>query len=152
MLKKLVFAVVMITLMLSFCSVFADQDGRNCWCNIDKDGCWITGDDGGKIYIMFWSEESRQYIMGTHSAPYELVTVKPESLKILLLKCGTAVPVIYSGASNTDQTDPKEPDTGSPQCDRSNAYYSCIEDCNLKDGLTSCFDQCDENYPGCISY
>ena len=149
MLKKLVFAVVMISLMLSFCSVFADQDGRNCWCNIDKDGCWITGDDGGKIYIMFWSEESRQYIMGTHSAPYELVTIKPENSKILSLKCGTVSPVIFTGASNTGQTDPEDTDTGGPQCDRIDDYYICVNDCHETVGGTSCFEECEKKYPGC---
>ena len=50
--KKIVFCVLLLTLLLSFCTVFADQDGRNCWCNIDEYGCWITGEDSGKTYIM----------------------------------------------------------------------------------------------------
>ncbi len=36
--KKLIFAALLLTLLFSFGTVFADQDGRNCWCNIDEYG------------------------------------------------------------------------------------------------------------------
>ena len=60
-------------------SVSADQDGHDNWCNEDEYGCWVTDEDGGKCYIMFWSEEARAYFMGGHSKPGELVTDKPNT-------------------------------------------------------------------------
>ncbi len=39
MMKKGFFVVMLLTLLFSFCTVLADQDGRNCWCNIDEYGC-----------------------------------------------------------------------------------------------------------------
>lgn len=50
--------------------VFADQEGNNNWCNIDSYGCWVTNEDGGKDYLMFWSESARQYFMGDSTPPY----------------------------------------------------------------------------------
>ena len=58
-------------------SAFADQNGNDSWCNTDEYGCWVTDEDGGKCYIMFWSEEARAYFMGGKSKPGELVTVMP---------------------------------------------------------------------------
>ena len=54
-------------------SVSADQDGYNNWCNMDQYGCWVTGDEGEQIYIMFWSEAIRQQFMGDSTAPYKNV-------------------------------------------------------------------------------
>ena len=55
MTKKLLFVVQFAMLFLAALtvSVSADQDGTSCWCNNDQYGCWITGEKGGRNYIMF---------------------------------------------------------------------------------------------------
>ena len=63
------FAVLMMAVMTV--SVSADQLANDRWCNIDQYGCWVTGDEGNQIYIMFWSEEARQFFMGGSTAPYK---------------------------------------------------------------------------------
>ena len=78
MAKKIVLLLTLAVLMLSFTAVFADQDGHDCWCNSDEYGCWVTDEDGGKCYIMFWSEEARAFFMGDKSKPGTLVTEKPD--------------------------------------------------------------------------
>ena len=69
MTKKLLFVVLFTMLFLAALtvSVSADQDGNSCWCNNDQYGCWITGEKGGRDYIMFWSESARDFIMGKGS-------------------------------------------------------------------------------------
>lgn len=53
---------------LAFCSAaLADQEGNSYWCNSDQYGCWVTGEDGGQSYIMFWSEFARDFFMGPGS-------------------------------------------------------------------------------------
>ena len=79
MAKKTILLLTLAVLMLSFTAVFADQDGHDCWCNSDEYGCWVTDEDGGKCYIMFWSEEARAYFMGDISKPGTLVTDKPNT-------------------------------------------------------------------------
>ena len=71
--------IAVLSAMLFAASVSADQNGNDRWCNSDEYGCWVTGEDGGKCYIMFWSEESRAYFMGGKSAPGSLVTVRPNT-------------------------------------------------------------------------
>ena len=80
MAKKIVLFLTLAVLMLSFTAVFADQDGHDCWCNSDEYGCWVTSEDGGKCYIMFWSEEARAFFMGDKSEPGNLVTGKPNTV------------------------------------------------------------------------
>ena len=148
MLKKLLLAAVLLTVLFSFSLVFADQDGRKCWCNIDEYGCWITGDDGGKIYIMFWSEQSRQFIMGSYSAPYKYVVAHPGYFGTLPLQCGA---ISVSDSNSGD--DPVPADTCQQElancndlCDRadcSNQMANCID----KD---SCKLTCQSNYKACI--
>ncbi len=46
---------------------YYDQSGDQYWCNTDSDGCWVTSETGDKEYIMFWSEASRDKIMGEGS-------------------------------------------------------------------------------------
>ena len=87
MTKKLLFVVLftMLFLVALTVSVSADQDGNSCWCNNDQYGCWITGEKGGRNYIMFWSESARDYIMGKGSkAPI----VEKYSKSKLPLECG----------------------------------------------------------------
>ena len=79
MAKKIILLLTLAVLMLSFTAVFADQDGHDCWCNSDEYGCWVTDEDGGKCYIMFWSEEARAFFMGNKSKPGTLVTEQPDS-------------------------------------------------------------------------
>lgn len=74
--KNKLFAVLfaMLCLAVLTVSVFADQEGNNRWCNIDQYGCWVTDEDtGGQNYVMFWSEEARQYFMGDSTVPYKNV-------------------------------------------------------------------------------
>lgn len=64
-------------LVLLTASVSADQDGYINWCNMDEYGCWVTDENGGQCYIMFWSEDARAFFMGSHSRPGELVVERP---------------------------------------------------------------------------
>ena len=57
-------------LLILSAPIFADQEGNENWCNIDSYGCWVTGEDAGKEYLMFWSESARQYFMGDTTPPY----------------------------------------------------------------------------------
>ena len=77
--KKLMLITVLFILLFSFMAAFADNDGYNNWCNEDEYGCWVTDEDGGKCYIMFWSEEARAYFMGGLSKPGQLVFDKPNT-------------------------------------------------------------------------
>lgn len=68
--KKLVTAALLLIVVLSgvlTVSAYYDQNGTERWCNSDADGCWVTGEDGEKVYIMFWSEASREKFMGKDS-------------------------------------------------------------------------------------
>ena len=98
MLRKFVFVGMILVLMASFSVVLADQDGNTCWCNVDKDGCWVTNEEGGKDYIMFWSEESRKFFMGDSTAPYTSVVSKAEGATLGLL-CGVPETVITAAAA-----------------------------------------------------
>ena len=89
MMKKIVFCALLLILLFTVGAVISDQDGRNAWCNIDDYGCWITNEEDGKTYIMFWSEEARRYIMGTGSAPYKLVVPHPGYTSLLPIECGS---------------------------------------------------------------
>ena len=65
--KKLVLMLLAV-FCLAFCSAaLADQEGNSYWCNSDQYGCWVTGEDGGQSYIMFWSESARDLFMGPGS-------------------------------------------------------------------------------------
>lgn len=68
--KSTLLIVLLITAfcLVSFSSVLADQDGNTRWCNSDQYGCWVTGDNGEKCYILFYSEFARDYIMGKGSS------------------------------------------------------------------------------------
>ena len=63
-----VFFAVLVLAMLMAVSVSADQEGNKRWCNSDKYGCWVTDENGGQSYIMFWSESAREYFMGPNSS------------------------------------------------------------------------------------
>ncbi len=91
MLKKLVFVGMILVLMVSFSVVLADQDGNTCWCNVDKDGCWVTNEEGGRDYLMFWSEASRKFFMGDITAPYTNVVSMADGARLGLL-CGLPEP------------------------------------------------------------
>ncbi len=72
--KSIVFFLVVIIAGLFVMSVSAaplnryyDQTGNKYWCNVDSDGCWVTGENGEHEYIMFWSEASRAKYMGEGS-------------------------------------------------------------------------------------
>ena len=68
--KRTLLLFVLVAAILSMtmvASAYYDQNGTKRWCNTDADGCWVTNEDGGKDYIMFWSEASREKYMGTGS-------------------------------------------------------------------------------------
>ena len=72
--KFFVFSLVIIIAAMSVIAVSAaprggyyDQIGNKYWCNSDSYGCWVTGEDGGHEYIMFWSEAAADAIMGPNS-------------------------------------------------------------------------------------
>ena len=72
--KFFVFSLVIIIAAMSVIAVSAaprggyyDQIGNKYWCNSDSYGCWVTGEDGGHEYIMFWSEAAATAIMGPNS-------------------------------------------------------------------------------------
>ena len=72
--RTVIFILVVIIAALSVMSVSAapragyyDQIGNKYWCNSDSYGCWVTNEDGGKDYIMFWSESAAEAIMGKNS-------------------------------------------------------------------------------------
>ncbi len=46
---------------------YYDQMGNKHWCNSDSYGCWVTGENGEKEYIMFWSEAAAVMFMGSAS-------------------------------------------------------------------------------------
>ena len=65
--KSLIFCFVILIAAFAAVTVFADQDAYERYCHIDHYGCWETNEEGGKDYIMFWSEEARAYFMGPDS-------------------------------------------------------------------------------------
>lgn len=66
---KLLF-LTLFALILFPAAAMADQDGNAIWCNMDAYGCWVYNEDGGQDYLMFWSEDARQYFMGDSTPPY----------------------------------------------------------------------------------
>ena len=65
--RLLVVLFVLVIAALSVMAVSADQDGNSHYCTVDSYGCWVTGENGGHDYIMFWSEAAREFIMGPDS-------------------------------------------------------------------------------------
>ncbi len=65
--KFFIFMLLTACCLVFFGTTLADQDGNKRWCNSDQYGCWITDDDGGQSYIMFWSESARDLFMGPDS-------------------------------------------------------------------------------------
>ena len=85
--KKLaLLTLIVIIAALSVMSVSAaprdryyDQSGDRHWCNTDSYGCWVTGENGDKEYIMFWSEAAAEWIMGPNSgAPIGIYPNAPQ--------------------------------------------------------------------------
>ncbi len=164
--KSLWIIVFAFILLVTFAAASADQDGRNCWCNIDDYGCWITDEDGGTIYIMFWSEEARQYIMGAGSPPYKNVVTHPGSTGILPIECGRPEPVLTPVPKPSDPQDP-DPDPQDPDPDPQDPcddYGDCMlhcwdirESCDFQSpgdelcskGYEYCSSDCRNRYPGC---
>ena len=139
----LIFTVLL--LMGTAPAVFADRDGNACWCNIDQYGCRIADENNASIYIMFWSEEARQFIMGTGSAPYQLVVRHPGFTGKLPMDCGTGIPE----GRNEDQ----------PGNDCSRLLSECRQLCDRADqcsdpeqnsiDIKACYADCQRNYLKC---
>ena len=127
-------------------TVTADQNGRDCWCNIDEYGCWITNEDNGKTYLMFWSEEARQYIMGTGSEPFKFVVRHPGFIGRLTIDCGspkTMRTVIPTATPTQPPTETQEPDPEQPDEPQGSDL-----DCRAirNDCADLCLLECDEDY------
>ena len=73
---------------------YYDQNGNKYWCNVDEDGCWVTGEEGERIYIMFWSEAAAAKFMGEEvKAP---IGIRPADTELTLaapLPAGRTAPV-----------------------------------------------------------
>ena len=131
----------------------ADQAGTLCWCNTDQYGCWITAEDGGKSYIMFWSEAARKDIMGSLSRPYELVTTNPGFSGRFPLECIAPVsPAIVLSADTSDQESGDDPNQ---QCQQQ--YDKCMADCERADCIPeknciekeTCKSECSADLAAC---
>ena len=100
--KSVWFILVLIIAALSVMSActaprerYYDQMGNKYWCNVDSDGCWVTGEEGEHIYIMFWSAASAAKFMGADSnAP---LGIHPGTAELPLLPPRQAVPPAGSG-------------------------------------------------------
>ena len=142
MTKRMLIAALFTMLFLAALtvSVSADQDGNSCWCNNDQYGCWITGETGGRDYIMFWSESARDYIMGKGSkAPI----VEKYSKSKLPLECGIvrSQVVITAPADSTPVDDDQEQ---TDACD----YDKCVQDCNQYGTAPElCMEGCKQDCP-----
>ncbi len=68
-LYRVVFSAILLSLLsaIPVSAALYDQNSNHYFCNSDPDGCWVTGEEGEQIYIMFWSEASRSKIMGEGS-------------------------------------------------------------------------------------
>ena len=123
--RTVLFILVVIIAALSVMSVSAaphgryfDQIGNKHWCTSDSYGCWVTGEDGGKNYIMFWSEAAAEAIMGKNSgAPIGA----PLSGNLNL--AGPKAPVAAVEAEKDDGGDDKQKEC-KPAC---NEGYSCVD-------------------------
>lgn len=76
--KNKLFVVLFALLCLAALSLSAsaNQVGNDRSCNIDQYGCWIDAEDGGHNYIMFWTEEAREFFMGPKTEPFTNVVQK----------------------------------------------------------------------------
>ena len=78
------FILLVFVLLFSTSAALADQEGNHVWCNVDEYGCWVhdTDDPNVTYYIMFWSEETRDYFMGKDSNA--TVTPRPKGVELKL--------------------------------------------------------------------
>ena len=133
MTKRMLIAALFTMLFLAALtvSVSADQDGTSCWCNNDQYGCWITGETGGRDYIMFWSESARDYIMGKGSkAPI----VEKYSKSKLPLECGIVrSQVVISAPAESTSGDSDDCNCAefceAATADRPEEYGMCMQNC-----------------------
>ncbi len=116
--KHLIIFFVLMTVLSTVLSVSAaprsrryDQLGNKHWCNIDDDGCWVTGEEGERIYIMFWSEASRSKYMGEGSnAPLGIEVPGSVEMQLEAPKAAPALP----SATTDGTTDTPVPSTDTP--------------------------------------
>ena len=131
--KLFLLTLVLIIAALSVMSVSAaphgryyDQSGSKYWCYVDNYGCWITGENGGKEYIMFWSEASADFIMGPNSgAPIGTNPGTPE----LLLEAPKPVVVTKAGSKGVtcESWEEKQSDGSCKQVKCSDAQVAACE-------------------------
>ncbi len=112
---------------------YYDQNGNKYWCNIDSDGCWVTGENGEHEYIMFWSEASRAKYMGEGSnAPIGINTGKDE---LPLLPIPTPVPTKI--APINPPTVKCDTYTEQADCEKAGCAWSDDNGCGEKGGDTT---------------
>ena len=143
--KKL--AVVSLVIIIAAMSVIAvsaaprggyyDQIGNKYWCNSDSYGCWVTGEDGGHEYIMFWSEAAAAAIMGPNSgAP---VGTLPGTSTLNL-----AAPVAEAAAA----AEKKEDGGTKPECEK-DADCKSDEECKAGKCEKKSTDSCPNTPESC---
>ena len=145
--RTVLFILVVIIAALSVMSVSAapragyyDQIGNKYWCNSDSYGCWVTGEDGGKNYIMFWSEAAAEAIMGKNSgAPIGA----PLSGEMNL--AGPKINVVVVAAEEDDGGDetpaPKE---CNPACEEGETCVNGKCEKNQEQTPVTCTPECEE--------
>ncbi len=121
--KIYIISLVVLIAALSVMSVSAapragyyDQVGNKHWCNSDSYGCWVAGEDGGKDYIMFWSESAREAIMGPNSnAPIGTLPGTSE-MNLAAPAVESAGPVDKCAGVNCEGDNECNPSTGKCVC------------------------------------
>ena len=107
--KTIFILLAVMTVLTTVAAVSADQEGNSCWCNNDQYGCWITGEKGGKDYIMFWSESARDYIMGPG---FKAPLADRFFMDKLPLECGFAEIHAAADAPGAEQNNGNDPGSG----------------------------------------
>lgn len=102
--------------LVSFSAVLADQEGNRRWCNSDQYGCWVTDENGGQSYLMFFSESARDLFMGPGSSAPVVPAVPggemglsaaPEEPKAPAAPAAPANGEENAGGENAGNNDPK---------------------------------------------
>ncbi|MBQ6481198.1 MAG: hypothetical protein IJI45_08785 [Anaerolineaceae bacterium] len=102
--------------LVSFSAVLADQEGNRRWCNSDQYGCWVTDENGGQSYLMFFSESARDLFMGPGSSAPVVPAVPGGEMGLSAAPEEPAAPAapaapadpVEGGGQQGDQNDPEK--------------------------------------------